>query len=61
MIKFRGVLHAKPGCLFAGVTRKAVSSWFDTRQDAEDWLYAMQGGLNADIVASTEVQEKRTK
>lgn len=56
---YRGVIRAKAGELFFGFTRCLVSSWFNTLQDAEDWLYAAKSGHEHKI-KSTELQE-RTK
>lgn len=40
--RYRAILTAKPGTFLRGGKRKVVSSWFETRQDAKDWVYAMQ-------------------
>jgi len=40
-VSYRGAIWAKPGKLLLGGVPSAASVWFDTRQEAEDWLYAM--------------------
>lgn len=47
--KFRGVIHAKPGAVFFGISKKLRSCWFDTREEAESWIYAMSDGLTEKI------------
>lgn len=56
-MKYRGVLVAVPGYLFAGISKWVVSSWFDSRQEAEDWVYAMLDGRD-DKVESTRIEER---
>lgn len=53
-VGFRGAIWAKPGKLLLGGVPSAASSWFDTRQEAEDWLYAM----NQPNIESTEVETR---
>lgn len=56
-IGFRGAIWAKPGELLLGGVRSVCSSWFNTRKEAEDWLYAMASGQQEKI-ESTEVEER---
>lgn len=44
LVGFRGVIWAKDGHLLLGGVKSVASSWFDTREEAEDWLYAMRDG-----------------
>lgn len=54
-MRYRGVIYAKPGYLFRGAAKRVPSSWFTTRQEAEDWIYAMSDGQE-DKLARAEVQ-----
>lgn len=56
-MRYRGVLYAKDGYLFAGVAKRLPSSWFKTQQEAEDWLYAMADGQEHKI-AHLEIQRE---
>lgn len=51
-VGYRGAIWAKPGKLLLGGVKSTCSTWFDTKQEAEDWLYAMNQP-NADY---TEVE-----
>lgn len=53
-VGFRGAIWAKPGKLLLGGVVSAASVWFDTRQEAEDWLYAM----NQPNIDTTEVETR---
>lgn len=55
LVGFRGAIWAKPGMLLLGGVPSVASSWFTTRQEAEDWLYAMADG-QADKIDLQEVE-----
>jgi hypothetical protein len=57
LVGFRGAIWAKPGMLLIGAVKSVASSWFDTRKEAEDWLYAMRDGQEHKI-DSTEVETR---
>lgn len=40
--RYRGVITAIPGHLLCGGKKKVVSSWFDSKKEAHDWVYAME-------------------
>ena len=53
-VGYRGAIWAKEGKLLLGGVKSTCSTWFDTRKEAEDWLYAMQQAN----IGSTEVEER---
>jgi hypothetical protein len=44
LVGFRGAIWARDGELLLGGTKAVCSSWFLTREEAEDWIYAMSDG-----------------
>jgi hypothetical protein len=56
-VGFRGAIWAKQGKLLLGGVKSTCSTWFDTKQEAEDWLYAMRNGQEHSI-ESAEVEER---
>jgi hypothetical protein len=54
---YRGVIWAKDGKLLLGGAKSVASSWFATRQEAEDWLYAMRSGQEGSIDLA-EIEER---
>lgn len=56
-VGFRGALWAKPGKLLFGGVPSTASTWFDTREDAEDWLAAMKD-YQVDTIERAEVETR---
>lgn len=56
-VGYRGAIWAREGCLLLGGVKSVASTWFDTRQEAEDWLVAMRHGQEHKI-ALAEVETR---
>lgn len=56
-MRYRGVIYAREGFLFRGAAKRVWSSWFATKQEAEDWIYAMSDGQE-DKLERAEIQCK---
>lgn len=54
LVGYRGAIWAKEGKLLLGGVKSACSTWFETRQEAEDWLYAMA----QPNIESTEIETR---
>jgi hypothetical protein len=45
--RYRAVIQAKPGKFLLGGVRQTISSWFETRADAESFRRTMMAQANA--------------
>lgn len=53
-VRYKGVVYAKDGKLLIGGSKVHRSIWFDSRQEAEDWIAAITE-TQADVVDETRV------